>query len=194
MVSAVGRAEMVLLRWSLHRFLSLRFLVRHGDLDADICAQVLSTDNDLGRGFYAPGCVRLGHVNDNTRVYAHVLDPVLLPANVSFSIDRRTTDSYERTRISPKKCTAEALTVKKKSSSNARTLVSRSLDVVFAQKLGQLNLTPKLSVSHAISAQFDGRGSLKIDFVLARFVFARHAACLQTRFIGRQGLAPGKNS
>jgi hypothetical protein len=81
---------------------------------------------------------------------------------------------------------------RKKSPSNARTLVSTSLDVVFAQKLGQFNLTPKLSVPHTISAQFDCCCSLKLDVVLARFVFTRHAACLQARFLGRQGLAPGK--
>ena len=67
-----------------------------------------------------------------------------------------------------------------------------SLAVVFVQKFGQFDLTPKLSVSHAISAQFDGWRSLEFDVVLARFAFACHAACLQTRLLGRQGLAPGK--
>jgi hypothetical protein len=67
-----------------------------------------------------------------------------------------------------------------------------SLGVVFVQKFGQFDLTKKLSVSHTIAARFDGWCSLKLDVVLARFVFARHSVGLQARFLGRQGLALGK--
>lgn len=67
-----------------------------------------------------------------------------------------------------------------------------SLGVAFVQKFGQFDLIPKFGVSQAISTQFENRCSLKLDVVFARFVSTRHVVRLQTRFLGRQGLAPAK--